>query len=224
MKICELCNVKVDTNANFCPLCHNHLIEESKKETPEFFENKSKEKEKKSKKIIVGKIFLILSIIASAVSVFINITTKTVPWSVIVVLSIIYLWVMIAHTIMSRETPFKKVLYHLLSLIALLISTNVIFGGNDWLTNFVFPGLAMLVALVLTMILFCSKKRKNIVFSFFCIIVLMLLTSAVLLIFKIDTYRLLNEINLMVGAIFIVSYLIFGYKTILTEASRKFHI
>lgn len=224
MKLCENCLVKVDTNLKFCPLCHSHLLEENEKKTPEKFNNKSKEISKKSPKIVVGKIFFILSVLIIAVSVFINITTHTIAWSVIVGLSILYLWVLVAHTIISRDTPFKKVLYHLIALIALLTSTNLIFGGNDWLTNFVYPGLAMLVSIVLSFILLCSKNRKNMVFSFFSIIFLMTIASAVLLIFKIDAFMLLNQINLMVQAIFIVSYLLFGYKTILSEASRKFHI
>lgn len=224
MKICEKCNVSVDTSLDFCPLCHSHLTEKSQKETPEFFENEVKNKTASTKKSIIAKIFLIISLIVVAVCVFVNITTHTIPWSVIVVLSVVYLWVMIAHTIISRDTPFKKVLYHLLALIALLVSTYVIFGENDWLTHFVYPGLSMLVSVVLTFILFCSKKRKNMLFSFFSIIILMMVVSAVFLIFKIDSFRLLNEINLLVSSIFVVSYLVFGYKIILSEASRKFHI
>lgn len=224
MKYCELCKAKIDTNSKFCPLCHNALSLESDKDSIELFENKQKIDDKKKSEKIVTKIFAIISIIIVSVCIFINITIKTIPWSVIVTLSVLYLWVMIAHTIISRDTPFKKVLYHLIALIALLIATNIIFGGSAWLTNFVYPGLAMLVTLVLTFILFCSKNRKNMIFSFFCIIVLMLLVSLILLVFNIDTFRLLNNINLMVQCLFIVSYLIFGHKAILSEAGRKFHI
>ncbi len=224
MKYCKLCKVHIDTNHEFCPLCYNHLTPETEKKDNEKFLTASDLPVQKKKMNLVTKIFLMLSFIVIVASVAVNVYTKTVAWSVVVGLSILYLWVLIAHTIISHDNIFRKILLELLSILALLISTNLIFGGNDWLTNYVFPAIALGVSLVLSIDLVFFKKRKKVVFSFLCIILLLMLVSAIFLIFKIDTFKLLNQIFLIVGSVFVVCYFIFGGKTIIAEASRKFHI
>lgn len=224
MKHCNLCRVDVDSNVEFCPLCYNRLKEVSEKSTPEAF-NITKEniKVKKSKHIAL-KILILLSIIVSCACVFINIVTKTSPWSVVIVLSVLYLWVFVYHSIISRDTPFKKVMLHLIVLGGLLTSTNIIFGGNDWLTNYVYPSLAMLVSVVLTIMILCHKKRQKIIFSFFTILVLLALVSIVFIVFNIDSFKILNAMNIVIQGLFVISYLLFSGKTIVTEAHRKFHV
>ncbi len=223
MKYCSLCKVCIDTNKNFCPLCHNALLDDENK-SPQTFPNFSKEKDIKKSKKTVTKIFLILSLAITIACICINVLTKTIAWSVTVALGLVYLWVLVAHTIISRDTPFKKVLFQLIAIIAFLVSTNIIFGGNAWLTNYVYPSIAMMVTVILSMVVFCSKKRKNLLFSFFCIFILMALASVAFLIFKIDTYKIINVINLVVQAFVLFAYLLFAHKIIISEASRKFHI
>ena len=224
MKHCSLCRVDIDSSNEFCPLCHNAVQEESKKTTPEEFPKFQKQKPISKKQKIVTKVFIILSLAVILTCASINILTKTIAWSVTVALSVVYLWVLVAHTIISRDSPFKKVFYQLVSIIAFLISTNIIFGGNSWLTNYVYPSLAMLATAVMTMIIFCSKNRKRMLFGFVTIFVMLVIASLVFLIFKIDTYQTLNIINLIVQAFIIFAYLLFGWKPIMSEASKKFHI
>lgn len=223
MKHCSLCRLEVDTNQEYCPLCYNHLTEISKKETPEMF-NLEKPSARQKKRSIVAKVFLLITLTLLAACVFINIETKTTPWSVVVVLSVLYLWVLVAHTIMSRSTPFKKVLFQLVSIIALLVATNKLFSNNDWLTHYVYPALAMFATCVLSMIVCCSKHRKKLYFSFFSIFALLLAASLIFVCFKIDTFRILNLINILFQAVIMVALMLFAGRSLLTEASRKFHI
>lgn len=224
MKHCSLCKVDVDSSLEYCPLCHNAISEVSAKKDAEMFPKYEKQEKVSKAKKTVTKVFLLLSIAIIATCVLINIMTKTIAWSVTVALAIVYLWVLVAHTIISRDTPFKKVLFQVIAIVVFLTSTNIIFSSNDWLTHFVYPSLAMLVTAVLAMITFCSKQRKKLLFGFSCIYVLMALVSGVFLIFKIDAYQTLNIINLMVQGFTLMAYLVFGGKTIISEASRKFHI
>lgn len=223
MKHCSLCRLEVDTNQEYCPLCYNHLTEISKKETPEMF-NLEKPSARQKKRSIVAKVFLLITLTLLAACVFINIETKTTPWSVVVVLSVLYLWVLVAHTIMSRSTPFKKVLFQLVSIIALLVATNKIFSNNDWLTHYVYPALAMFATCVLSMIICCSKHRKKLYFSFFSIFTMLLVASLIFVCFKIDTFRILNLINVLFQGVIMIALMLFAGRSLLTEASRKFHI
>jgi hypothetical protein len=223
MKRCNICEIEVDTHKEYCPLCYNYLNEIEPKATPEFFEMKSN-KTKSKKKAMTAKIFFIISIILITTSVFINVATETVAWSAIVGLGIFYLWVLIAHTIISRDTPFKKVALQLVSVVAFLVATNYIFGGTDWFTSYVFPSLACATSIILTFIIMCSKKRKNYYFSFMVIELALLAVSAVFVSLKIGDMFLLNSINIAFQSIVCISYLIFAGKTIRTQAVRKLHI
>ena len=223
MKHCSICKVEVDTSQDYCPLCYNHLAEVEPKTTPEMFVM-SKKDAPKSKKIMVAKIFLFISFAAILSCVYINIATKTIAWSAVVCLSIVYLWVLVAHTIISRDTPFRKVLFQLLAVAALLNATNQIFSSNDWLTVYVYPSLAMLVTLVLTMITLCSKSRKKYLFSFCSIFVILLVVSVLFIVLKLGDFKLLNTINIMFQCVIIFAYILFGGKPLFSEASRKFHL
>ena len=223
MKHCELCKVDVDTNSEICPLCYNKLTELSEKTTPELFELKPREKEKKSR-VIVGKIFLLLSIVAVFACGFVNYVTKSAPWSIVVFMGVIYLWVLVAHTIMSRSTPFQKIFLHLLSVVALFLTIKYVFNSNSWFVCYVFPSMSILVGVVFSFIVMCSKNRKKLVYSFFAIEILLMLASILLIAFGFDAFKLLNQINIFVLAIMVIAYLLFGHKAIKTEFVRKFHI
>ncbi len=224
MKHCSICRIEVDTNQAYCPLCYNHLTEVSPKDTPEMFNLEKPSQIKIKRRTQVAKVFLLISIAIIAACVFINIETKTIPWSVVVGLSIVYLWVLIAHTIMGRSAPFTKIMFQLISVIALLTATNKIFSSNDWLTHYVYPALAMAVSMVLCMIVLISKNRKHLCFSFFCIMTMLLIASIIFVVFKIDTFRILNIVNILLQALVLIAFVLFAGKTLLSEAGRKFHI
>ena len=162
MKHCEICKVEVDTHSEICPLCYNKLVQVDEKTTPELFELKPQEKTKR-KRVVVAKIFLLLSIVAVCACGFVNYVTKSVPWSLVVLMGVIYLWVLVAHTIMSRSTPFKKIFFHLLSVVLLLLTIKYIFSSNDWFVCYVFPSISLAVAAVFSFIVMCSKNRKKLV-------------------------------------------------------------
>lgn len=225
MKHCSLCGVDVDTSREFCPLCHNDMEDVSEKTEPENFPVYSSEKpQTKSAKAFIIKVFLVLSVLIIASCVFINIETKTIPWSVTVSFVIVYLWVLVAHTIISKSSAFDKVFFELSSICAFLVSINLVFSSTKWFTYYVYPSLAMLATIVLTIMLFIVKNKKNWIFSFFCIYLLEMVVSAIFLIFKIDDFMTLNIINLIFQGVVVFAYLLFDGKRIIAELIRKFHI
>lgn len=223
MKHCEICKVEVDTHSDICPLCYNKLIQIEEKTTPELFELKPKENTKK-KRVMVAKIFMLISIIAVLTCLFVNYQAKGSHWSLVVLMSVVWLWVLVAHTIMSRDTPFKKIFFELLSVSALLLVTNYVFSSNDWLVHYVYPSMSIAVATVLSFIVMCSKNRKKVIYSFFAIEILLLLVSIFFLVFKLDDFVILNQINIFFTGIVEIAYLLFGWKSIKEEFVRKFHI
>ena len=224
MKICKNCGVKVDTTEKFCPLCYGNLESVKEDEPSKFFVDKKSEVivSKKRKKAI--KILLFLNIIALSVLIFINIKSQTEPWSLVVGLSCLYVWLTVEHSIISHDTPFKKAFMQVLALSVTLFAINKIYSTNDWITNYVFPSLAMATLLFTSIYALFDKQRKTKIFSFFLLSVVLIIVSAIFLIFNIDTFRTLNQLNIILQGLVCFAYILFAGKKILTEAIKKFHI
>ncbi|MBQ8451637.1 MAG: hypothetical protein IJ538_02545 [Clostridia bacterium] len=224
MKHCKLCDLEVKTTSSICPLCYSPLENVEGEETFNPWQSANDIKTEKIKFGLAFKICFFLSLIAISVSIYANVMTRTPAWSAIVGLSILYVWVLVLHTIKSRDNVFRKAFFNIGIILALLFVTNHVFGTSDWLTSYVYPSLAMLVGLALSINLIASKRRKHYVFSFFCLLLLMLIVSAIILIFKLDPFKVLNQICLIALGLLLGSYLIFAWRTILEETSKKLHL
>lgn len=223
MKHCKYCNVDVDTNEKYCPLCYNNLEGENKK-TKEFYLKRTENDKTQKTSYLISKIFLLITLASSAICLFINfVTDKTVLWSILVIICIIYIWILVAHTILSKRSIFEKILFQLAGIISIVVATNNIAKG-PWLLNYVIPSIVLAASTILTFILFVTKKRAKLLSSFFLVYLLLFLTSLILVLVKADEFKLVNEINMITCGITIVGILLFGFKILKSDFSRKFHL
>lgn len=225
MKHCHICKVDVE-DGKYCPLCYNQLenCADSKAVVP-FYKHKDKNETFEKKSYFLLRLFLFLSIASVGTCVFINILTKGSAWSVLVVLSVLYMWVLISHTIMSRRSVFEKILFQVLNIIAILVSSNHLAGGGKWLINFVLPSVAIITTSVLILISLISRRRRSqFLLSFLAIYVLSMVMSIVLLACKYDTFKILNQINMFYSILTIVGTLLLGYRIIKNESRKKLHL
>ena len=135
-----------------------------------------------------------------------------------------YLWILISHTILSKSSAFEKIIYQIIGVASILISTEVVAGESPVLINYIVPSLSTVAVVVLAMINMISRKRKSFTLSFFIIYILLSLIPIITLAFKLLEYKLLMQINLLLLIITITGTLILGYKTIKSEISKKFHL
>lgn len=227
MKHCKHCNIDTNSSQRYCPLCFNDLdeIEDSEQTTELYLTRKNKDRTFKTKYFLL-RLFAFISISAIVICAFINFMTydKTgILWSIIVAVSILYVWILISHTILSSRSVFEKIFFQLLGIMAILVSSNLISGGN-WLLNYVIPSVAIATAFVLTMITLVSKNRSIYVSTFLVIYILLFILSIVLVYAKFDNFKLLNQINMIYCALAILGSLIFGFKTIKNDITKKFHM
>ena len=223
MKHCKICNVDVKTDKNYCPLCFNQMQGKST-EKPLYLCNTDKRSQLK-KHYLANKILLFISLVAVCICGFINfITYSGVAWSLVVLTGLVYLWILIRHAIMSNRSAFEKVFFQFVGVLAITISSYFISSGGDWLLNYVVPSIAITTSVILVMITLCNKRRKNFLMGFLVIYFLLLTLSIVLLACKFDTFKVLNEINLLVTSLAILGTLFFGFKTIKNELSKKLHL
>ena len=225
MKYCKRCKIKTSDEQTSCPLCYNELESINEERLTSFYPKRKQDEKLKHSEYFLVKLFTVISFCIVAIAGFINFLTYTGSvWSLLIAACVIYLWILIAHTIISKSSVFEKVMYQIIGLTAVLTSTEVISGGGDWLINFVVPSLSITLTIVLVMITFCSSKRKNYTLSFFLIYLLLILVPIITLAFKMLRFKLLMQINLLLLILVIVGTLILGFKTLKSEISKKFHL
>ena len=222
MKHCDYCNMDINTDKPYCPLCYGELDGENS--TNLVYKTKDKLIKKVNGGKIVQNIFLYISICLLVVSFFVNfLTSKDLWWSFIILFGVIYVWILVRHTIISRRSIFEKILFQFLGVCAILFFTSLISGGGEWLFNYVIPSVALVTSIV-TLILCFSITRNNHLSSFFLLFILMLISSIILILTKLDSFKLLNQINVVLNTLIILGILIFRFKALKQSIQKTFNM
>jgi len=222
MKHCNNCGVDVNTRENHCPLCFNK-IEGENSSTPMYSTYSSKPKTI-MKEHKTRKIFEIISLFIIAVCTFINAQIGGAAWALIVGVSILYMWILVRHTILSHRNSFEKVLLQIIGMVGLLLTTNLVTGGGAWFLEVVLPAILIALIIILNMVLFISKRRKQFELGFFIIETLILIASIIFVSTSFVEFKLLYWMLLLLNSISIVGIYLFDGKNLRTELSKKFHL
>ncbi len=221
MKHCKYCNVDVNTSEKFCPLCYNSL--EGKDKTTEFYLKRTENDKTHKTTYFLFKLFFMITLVIGTTCIFINVLTKTVPWSALVIVCMLYVWLLICHTILSKRSIFEKIVFQILGAIAIVGTTNYLSKGH-WLCDYVIPAIELAVTFTLFFVCFATKKKYKIISPFFVVYILLFITSLVLVLTKADAFKLLNQINMIACGLGIVGTLLFGFKTLKSDFAKKFHL
>lgn len=224
MKYCKYCKTQVDTTNDFCPLCFNHLAETDSC-YEQLYSKRLKNETTDRKRLFVSKLFLFLTICAITACFFINYMVNfKVKWFLVVTFGILYVWVLVAHTIMSRNSAFKKILLQIISIFALLYFTERVSDPQEWLLPYVYPSISFTAVFALMMILFIDKNRGHKVLGFTFIISLLFAGSVVIMALNLAKFKLLNFLNCIICGLTIIGLLIFASNAIKHELSKRFHL
>ena len=224
LKNCAKCNIQINTDKKQCPICFNELEGKNDADyTPNF---SSKNYDRSTQKgFFVFKLFLFFTICSSGIVLFINLVTNPkVLWSIVVIISLLYVWILVLHTIISRRNFFEKILFQLVGVYAIVLSTNLITLDFSWIWSYFVASVSLLTITVLAFIIFINKKREDYIASAFIISLLLLATSIVLIATKVDLFRILNLINIMYNAIFLLGILFFGHKILINAFQKNLHV
>jgi len=160
MKHCKNCNVDINTNTNYCPLCFNTIEPTDSPEEPKLLDVNKEKPTIITKTHMVRKVFLLMSLGIMLITGAINYFVGGTPWSLVILVSIVYLWIFVKHTIMSHRNMFEKVLFHIVGIIGVLLASQYVSGGGLWFVNYVLPSLLTVALIVMNMMLLISKKRR----------------------------------------------------------------
>lgn len=223
MKYCDKCKIHVETEHNVCPLCYGDLTGEGNNKGY-FKPRKSDIKTQKHTNTLL-KIFALSTLLAVVITGFIDIATNKYPtWSIIVILSLLYIWLLISHTILSKRSLFEKILFQLGVIIAILFTCENLYSGGNWMVNYVLPSICILSTLVLNLLSIFGEKKYHFIWSCLTMYLLITILSIVLICLSITTYKILNISSLIYSAFSIVAtFLLYGKNTT-AEFKKKMHL
>lgn len=225
MKKCTKCNIEINTHKLHCPLCYSELEGENDAHfNAPFATPTSHDKTYHSNNFLL-KLFAFITLAIVVLTVSINLLVNPrVLWCLIVAAGLLYVWVLITHTILSRRSNLEKIFFQFLSILLVVFTTNEISGGNNWFWNYFTPSAALTTVTVLLFILLVNKKRSDFAFSFFIMSLLLIALSTTLILTHTDTFKLLNIINIIYSSLFATGIIIFGHKHLLRSLQKNFHI
>lgn len=224
MKHCNNCNVDVNTSSNYCPLCFNALDDINDNSQPKLLSESQKKPREIIKQHMVRKVFLLISLAAIIITMAINYFAKSsTQWSLLVFFGVIYLWILVKHTIMSNRHIFEKFFFQILGLLSILITSNYISGGG-WFLEYVMPALFLAVLVILNMMLFVNPKRRYYEITFLIIELLLLIASIVFISTSYCTFKILHWSTLLFSIISIAGIIIMDGRNLYQEVIKKFHL
>lgn len=226
MKHCKACNINTNTERDLCPLCYEELTEnDGTGPSEEFFVKRTINEKEERNENILKKLFLFLSICAVAVCTFINVLTQDSSlWAGLVALCILYIWVLILHTILSDRSLFEKILIQIGLLIAILFYCEWIAAQGKWMMQYVVPSIFITTTFILNMLSWILGKNNKSLLSCMLAYLSFGIFSGVVLIVGQVLYILLYQIELLYSGLSLLGTLVFGWKTVKEEFKKKMHI
>ena len=215
----------MDSSENYCPLCYNYLESEGEeKPTFDYYLERDPSKNRAVGNNFLLKLFLYLSICVCVICFVINyFTEKHMLWAPVVFVSVLYMWILIMHTIMSSRSAFEKIFFQLIGIIALLLMLERI-SKSAWFLNYVLPSILIATTSVLAMISLISKHKSALITTFFVFYLIFEVVSLIFLLFVKDVYFLLYLIHVIYNGLILFGTLLFGSRIIKNEIAKKAHL
>lgn len=225
MKYCEVCKISVNTNKKQCPLCYDELEGEFKPELSQLYTTHRHCDNYVRKNYFLYALFMFLTVSVLSICAFINLFAAPGDWWVLVVASaIIYVWILVRHTVISRRNIFEKAVFQLAGILGIVMAANYVSGGGNWVWPYVMPAAFITTTTVILIFSAVNKKRNDYLLSMLVMLLHTIAISIILIATGVDDYKILNSINILYNTLFIIGILFFGFKTLKGNISKKLHM
>jgi hypothetical protein len=224
MKQCNKCNITIDTNHQYCPLCHQALIGE---DTPNFIElypdRMTLNREKYS---VIRRVLLFVLIMGILLLAMINYFDFTGDyWAVIPIISVIYLYLFLRIGIFSFSNIALRITFLAVLLIAVLlvIDYQYVPSDNGWALDYLTPFLLLGSSITVAIITWIRHVYYRDYITYLLILMLLSVVPFTLIFFGVITVTW-PSIAAFGYALFVLLFLIFFLpRWIKDELSKRFH-
>lgn len=222
MSRCKFCNVHVSDSLTKCPLCFKLINEQPARDKCEYPIYNTKVPRETDK--IVTRICLFLSIVTIVTCVFINIVNHEKDWwSVSVSASILYAWLLIKNTILSKSHVGAKILFQVLGLSVMVLLIDLSSDYHRWSVNFVIPFLVMSATLLITIIISTRNMRWSEYVGYQFAIILLGFIPILLHFLHVTDVFWVSSLSALYAFSTLVFMFIFSNKKFKAEFIRRFH-
>lgn len=229
MKHCDKCNVDIQTNQKYCPLCHQVLEGDSDKDKHEIYPEYvpiNRAVLPLTKRIML--FITVVSILSLSMINFFTYQTTPTLWSLIPIGATLYFWVVVRYGILSTQNiAFKLAFLTTILLIILnLIDQNYTQepATKGWALNYVTPLALLACNLAISVMIWIKRINYREYLIYLLTILVFSLGPIILGLFKIITV-LWPSIAAFGAAMFILLVIIFFFpKSIKNEIKKRFHL
>jgi len=224
MKTCDKCNIVIETNQLYCPLCHQVLSGESDKNFIETYP----EYVSLRRQILptTKKILLFLTIFSVVILGIINLSDDSeYYWSLIPIGSIIYFWFLVRVGVLSkRNIAFKLgLLTVLLILLLVYIDYSTVPETDGWSINYLLPLLLLSCNFAISVILWFKRLNYRDYFFYFLIVIIFSIVPLILAFVNVITV-FWPSIAAFALALALLLFIVFFFPTsIKEEIKKRFH-
>ncbi|MEG2310739.1 MAG: DUF6320 domain-containing protein [Clostridia bacterium] len=223
MKKCKKCKVNIIDDTNICPLCKTILHSNSKNEISGYntYPDITMSLDKYN---LITRILILISIVCGISCIIINIYLPSIPWSLISISGIFYLWITIPYSIKNNVNIASKVLIHTVTAIALSFVLYYILAYKHWpILDFSVPIILTIsnVALIILQIIQSLHRENYIMYQ----LVISILSIIPLILIKTSIVNILlpTYISLAIAAFTLISTIVFYSKDFVIELKKRFH-
>ena len=217
MKHCNKCDVDINTNEKYCPLCQAKLEGKNSSVYPVL----------KSKAIdVILKIILFISLVSIFINCYIDyVINNKLTYSIFVILGVVSFYILIKYIFKSVHKDLLSVFYNIMLIVIILLF--IWFGATktDVIVSIIIPSITifdLLLSTILALIL-----RKNYIKKYIYVIFMNILLSIipVILVFANITNDLVIAHIAFIFAMITVFYLVvFDYQSLKEEVQKMFYI
>ncbi|WP_066504097.1 DUF6320 domain-containing protein [Abyssisolibacter fermentans] len=221
MKKCNYCNAYVDEYLAICPLCLKSLKESEAKKNPEY----PKYDINQMRQNLKLRFLLFLSIIIISICTLINVLNYNgVPWVLYIISPILYLWLLIRNTLMSKTHYGVRILLQLIGISFFLFVIDTTQGGYSWSVNIVIPFLIIVAIILITIIVYTKQMLWKDYIGY--LFVMTFIGFIPILFFAIGIVDTLwpSAVSALYAILTLVGMFILSNKKFKTEFIRRFHI
>jgi len=219
MKYCENCKVTIQNDLFCCPLCDSELVRRGEHFEQDFPATPVIPETKKYTKLLI-----FLSVVVVTACVLIDIlTSKTVHWSAIVAVGLVYLWLSIRFIKKSRRNIGLLALIQIFGISLLSFVIDSATGYYQWSTNYVIPFVFISAAgLMSAVILLRPKRFRDYILYQLGISVLGIVVSVISL-FNKNTVAWTAIVGAVYSGLTILGIVIFTPRKTRHELKKRFH-
>ncbi len=217
---CKKCNVHIDCLTDRCPLCHEPV--EADNNIERAFPIPKVDKRLHTKFSLAYTVIAAVIVIACiAVNI---ITNPDFMWSVMVLISLTYIYYLVRFTFISQGHFTARVFGQTVALTLLLFSVRWIFDGNNWIFITWLPIVYFVSEILLSAYMLINKKRaRKYIISLLALTILGIIPICVAYILDISVKWPSITVTAFSIAIMLVSLFV-GRKIIAGEFKRYFHL